>query len=236
VLALVIVAVVAVVTRWLVGVNDSSYLVADLVRRGRAKRRREERPTPGTTPPGVNVVQIDGLPYPLLQYGIVSGVLPTLARWVRSGSHDAIRWWMRVPATTPSGQAGLLHGTNAGIPAFRWYDKRAGRMVVTHRPADAAAVEARLSDGRGLLADGGVSISNMFSGDAPTTHMTMSHVGAGRGLGPGGAYVRFFASPFVFVRALALTLGEMVKELYQGRQQRLRGIEPRIRRRGAYVA
>lgn len=237
VLALVIVALVAVVTRWLVGVNDSSYLVADLVRRGRAKRRREERqPPPGATPPGVIVVQIDGLPYPLLRYGIISGVLPTLARWVRSGSHDAIRWWMRVPATTPAGQAGLLHGTNAGIPAFRWYDKQAGRMFVTNRPADAAAVEARLSDGRGLLADGGVSISNMFSGDAPTTHMTMSHVGAGRGLGPGGAYVRFFSSPFVFVRALALTLGEMVKELYQGRQQRLRGIEPRVRRRGAYVA
>ncbi len=28
----------------------------------------------------------------------------------------------------------------------------------------------------------------------------------------------------------------MVKELYQGRRQRLRGIEPRVRRRGAYVA
>ncbi len=38
---------------------------------------------------------------------------------------------------------------------------------MTNRPADAAAVEARLSDGRGLLADGGVSVSNIFSGDAP---------------------------------------------------------------------
>jgi uncharacterized membrane protein YvlD (DUF360 family) len=240
VLALVIVAVVSAVTRWLLGVNDSSYLVADLVRRGRAKRRRAGGPAPGgeqsVLPTGVVVVQIDGLPYPLLQYGIVSGVLPTLARWVRSGGHDVVRWWARVPSTTPASQAGLLHGTNAGIPAFRWYDKQAGRLVVTNRPADAALVEARLSDGRGLLADGGVSVSNMFSGDAPTTLMTMSHVGGGKGLGPGGAYVRFFASPFVFVRALALTVGEMVKELYQGRQQRLRGIEPRVPRRGAYVA
>ena len=38
------------------------------------------------------VVQVDGLPYPLMHYGIVSGVLPTLARWVRPGSHDAARW------------------------------------------------------------------------------------------------------------------------------------------------
>jgi hypothetical protein len=67
-----------------------------------------------------------------------------------------------------------------------------------------------------LLADGGVSVSNIFTGDAPTALMTMSRVSGTGGLGPGGAYIRFFASPFVFVRALVLTVGEMVKELYQG--------------------
>ena len=233
---LVIVAVVSAATRWLVGVNDSSYLVADLVRRGLAKRRRVGAAPPGGDPTGLVVVQVDGLPYPLLHFGIVSGVLPTLARWVRSGSHDAARWWARVPSTTPASQAGILHGTNEGIPAFRWYDKSTGRLFVANRPADAAAIEARLSDGRGLLADGGVSVSNIFTGDAPTALMTMSRVRGRGGLGPGGAYIRFFASPFVFVRALVLTVGEMVKELYQGRQQRLRGIEPRIHRRGSYVA
>ena len=38
----------------------------------------------------------------------------------------------------------------------------------------AAAIEARLSDGRGLLAEGGVSVSNIFTGDAPVALMTMS--------------------------------------------------------------
>jgi hypothetical protein len=118
------------------------------------------------------------------------------------------------------------HAQNLGIPRS-WYDKSTGRLFVANRPADAAAIEARLSDGRGLLADGGVSVSNIFTGDAPTALMTMSRVRGRGGLGPGGAYIRFFASPFVFVRALVLTIGEMVKELYQGRQQRLRGIEPR---------
>ncbi len=236
---LVTVALVAAVTRWLVGVRDSSYLVADLVRRGERRRRAggPVRPSDAGPPPtGVVVVQIDGLPFPLLQHGIISGVLPTLARWVRSGSHDADRWWARVPSTTPASQAALLHGTNEGIPAFRWYEKRSGRLVVANRPADAALIETRISNGRGLLADGGVSVSNIFSGDAPTSLMVMSRV-AGRGrLGPGSDYVRFFASPFVFARALVLTVGEMIKELYQGRQQRLRGIEPRVPRRGAYVA
>jgi uncharacterized membrane protein YvlD (DUF360 family) len=235
---LLIVALVAVVVRWLLGVNDRSYLVADLIRRGERRRRRTPTggPDHGPPPTGVVVVQVDGLPFPLLRHGIVSGVLPTLARWVRSGSHDAALWWARVPSTTPASQAALLHGTNDGIPAFRWYEKDTGRLLVANRPGDAADIEARLSDGRGLLADGGVSVSNIFTGDAPTSFMTMSRVTGRGGIGPGGGYVRFFASPFVFPRALVLTIGEMIKELYQGRRQRLRGIEPRVRRRGAYVA
>lgn len=228
---LVVVALVLAVTRWLVGVNDSSYLVTDLIRRG---ARRRPADVDGEAD-GVVIVQIDGLPYPVLHFGVVSGDLPTLARWVRTGSHDLRRWWARVPSTTPASQAALLHGSNDGICAFRWYDKELGRLVVTNRPADAAMVEARLSDGRGLLADGGVSVSNMFSGDASTSLMVMSKAGDKRGLGPGRSYLRFFASPFVLVRAIALTVGEMVKELYQGRQQRLRGVEPRVDRRGSYV-
>ncbi|GLY19844.1 membrane protein [Kineosporia sp. NBRC 101677] len=234
--ALLLVALLAAVTRWLVGVNDSSYIVADLIRRGESRRRRRGRPVDEDAPCGVVIVQIDGLPYPLLGNGIVSGVLPTLSRWVRSGSHEMTPWWAQVPSTTPASQAGILHGRNDGIPAFRWYEKDTGRLVVANRPDDAATIEARLSDGHGLLADGGVSVSNMFSGDAPTALMVMSRAARRGDLGPGSSYIRFFFSPFVLARALVLTAAEIVKELYQGRQQRVRGIEPRIRRRGSYVA
>jgi hypothetical protein len=185
--------------------------------------------------PGLVVVQIDGLPAPLLEHGIMAGTLPTLARWMRTGSHLAVTWWATVPSTTPASQAGLLHGTNDAIPAFRWYEKEEGRLIVTNRPADAALVEERISNGRGLLADGGVSISNMFSGDAATSHLVMSRAGVGDGFGPGRQYLRFFASPFVFVRALLMTVGEMVKELWQARRQRILGVEPRVARGGAYV-
>ncbi|MEU4419850.1 alkaline phosphatase family protein [Actinoplanes sp. NPDC024001] len=225
-----VVGVVSVVVTWMLGVNDSSYLVADLLRRA---RRQATAPAPGT-PAGLVVVQVDGLPYPLLRHGITSGILPTLSRWVRSGSHDAVAWWARVPSTTPASQAGLLHGTSDGIPAFRWYERSLGRLVVANRPADAELIEKRASDGHGLLAGGGVSISNMFSGDAATALMVMSRAGRRGGLGPGGDYLRFFARPFILVRSLVLTVGEIVKEIYQGRQQRMRGIEPRIHRHGSY--
>ena len=65
--------------------------------------------------------------------------------------------------------------------------RRRGRLVVTNHPRDARLVEARMTDGRGLLADGGVSVSNVFSGDAPTSLLTMSSVRSpGR---PGASYV-----------------------------------------------
>jgi uncharacterized membrane protein YvlD (DUF360 family) len=239
---LVVVALIGAVTRWVIGVNDSSYLVGDLLRRARARRSLTGGgPMHAGGPPGLVVVQIDGLPAALLDHGIVAGTLPTLARWIRSGSHRATPWWSQVPATTPSAQAGLLHGSTDDIPAFRWYEKEhevgGPRFVVANRPADAALIESRVSNGRGLLAGGGVSLSTMFSGDADTCQLVMSRAGAGAGagLGPGSDYVRFFAGPFVFVRSLLLTGGELVKELWQARQQRIRRIEPRVHRGGSFA-
>lgn len=225
-----VVAVVLAVARWMLGADDRDYLVADLLRRAPA------RATGADAAPGLVVVQIDGLGFPVLRHAIASGDVPTLAGWLRRGSHLARPWWVRVPSTTPASQAALLHGTNDGIPAFRWYDKQAGRLVVTNRPDDAAAVEARISDGHGLLANGGAAVSTMFSGDADTALMVMSRAGRPGGLGSGASYLRYFARPFVLSRSLVLTAGEVVKELLQARRQRARKIWPRVPRRGAYVA
>jgi hypothetical protein len=236
-LTLLLVAVFGALGRWLLGATDKDYLVADLIRRAQRRRRRTGPAVPAAVgAPGVVIVQLDGLPHPVLMHGILSGNLPTLSRWVRSGSYTPAQWWARLPSTTPASQAGLLHGNNDGIPAFRWYEKAAARLMVANRPADAALIEQRISDGRGLLAHGGVSISNLFTGDAATNLMVMSRAGQRRGLGSGSAYVRFFASPFVVVRALVVTVAEMVKELYQARRQRVRGVVPRIPRHLSYVA
>ncbi|MGX7677509.1 alkaline phosphatase family protein [Jatrophihabitans sp. DSM 45814] len=215
---------------WVGDADEADALIA-LTLRSSARERNLPRPD---ARPGVLIVQIDGLSAPLLNWLIVAGNLPTLSRWVRDGSHRLVEWHTGIPSTTPASQAGILHGGARHVPAFRWYEKQSGRLVVTNRPADAAYVETLLSDGAGLLSGGGASISNVFSGDAESAALTFSRVSRRNKASRGSAI--FLVSPNGFSRALVLTLGEMVKELFQARKQRRRDIQPRISRAGSYVA
>jgi len=235
-------SVLMAVVTWLVSAGDDTAFLSYLLRQSRGSRRmrRASRTLPpsaaSSSSPGVVFVQVDGLPGPLLQWALQSGDLPTLTRWVRSGSHNATTWDVQLPSTTPASQAGLLHGASAEVPAFRWYEKESGRLLVANHPRDAAVIQQRLTDGRGLLADGGVSISNIFTGDAPTALLTMSSVTSSAGhRGPSRGYAAFFINPYGLTRSLVLSVGEMVKELHQARRQRSRDVQPRINRHGSYV-
>lgn len=222
-------SVLVTVALWVVTAGRSEAVTRHLL----WVNRRFRGSVPSTSVPGVVFVQVDGLSAPLARWALDTGNLPTLGRWLRSGSHSLAEWHARLPATTPASQAGLLHGASDQVPAFRWYEKESGRLIVTNKPVDAALVEARLSDGRGLLADGGVSLSNVFSGDAPTSLLTMSTARAGRA--PARYLSSYLLDPFGLTRSLVLTVGEIIKELHQARRQRLRRVEPRIKREPSYV-
>ena len=71
------------------------------------------------------------------------GDVPTMARWLRDGSHRLIRWETDWSSQTGASQAGLLHGRNDEIPAFRWWDKELGAPVASSAPRDVMAIEAR---------------------------------------------------------------------------------------------
>ncbi len=227
-------ALVATVLGFLDSVDEDEVFLAHVVRTVLRRRGAVEE----TDQPGLIIVQMDGVPLPLLQFAAMNGTVPTISRWMREGTHTLNGWTARVPSTTPISQAGILHGYTEDMPAFRWYEKESGKLIVANHPPDAAIIEARISDGHGLLADGGVSISNLFSGDAPQSMLTMSSFGAeGRGaIGKSGDYGAFFATPYGFTRSLFRTIGEMVKEWYQGRRQVSRDIQPRIHRHGSYIA
>ena len=214
---------------WFIALGEDESYFSHLVRRLAA---RDVEPI---AVPGVVIIQIDGLAEPVLVNQVRAGRVPTMARWIRSATHSLTPWECQLPSQTSASQAGILLGSNDGIPAFRWFEKVSGRLLVSNRPADATEIEARLSTGRGLLADGGASIGNLFSGDAPESILTMSRLGhPGAALGPTRSWFYFFISPFAFARAVFLTIGEAAKELWQARRQRVNGIEPRIQRGGAY--
>lgn len=224
-----IAATLAATVNWLADAGSDDVFLRQTLRR-MARHPADAR----TDRPGVLVVQLDGLSEPLLTWAVKAGNLPNLGRWLRTGSHTMTGWHTGMPATTPASQAGILHGDATQVPAFRWYEKETGRLVVTNRPRDAAEVEKRISTGRGLLADGGASISNIFSGDAPVSLLTFSNAGLPGRTARG--WLTFVASPYGLARALVLSIGEMLKEIQQARRQRRRDVYPRVSRNGAYVA
>ncbi len=206
------------------GTDDG--LVAALGRRGR-------RPATVADPDvdGVVFVQLDGVPYPVLRWAVQAGAVPTIRRWLSSGDHLLREWTPQLPCTTPASQLGLLHGTVDRVPAFRWYDRKLGRVLVANRPRDARIIEERGSDGRGLLWDDGVSISNLFSGDAPRSLMVMSAVAPSRSTTQTRRTLAWFlANPSGFMRSLSRTFAEIAKERWQAKRQVRRDLEPRMRR------
>ncbi|MBC9732421.1 alkaline phosphatase family protein [Nocardioides marmotae] len=219
---------VAAVVNWLFDASSDEAFFGQLLRQS-VRRTRDA----GADGPGLLVVQLDGVSLPVVQQAIAAGTMPAVSRWLRSGSHELRGWHTGLPATTPAGQAVILHGDVHAVPGFRWLDKETGRLLVMHSPADAAQVEHKMSDGRGLLADGGTGVSNLFTGDAPTPLLTLS---AGRlpGHDPGSA--SYAASRFGLVRSLGLFLGQVVTELYQARRQRVRDVVPRVHRGAGFVA
>ena len=61
-----------------------------------------------------------------MSHSLRAGRVPTMASWIRDGSHRLGHWDALLPSTTPASQAGILHGNNDGIPNFRWWEKKNG--------------------------------------------------------------------------------------------------------------
>lgn len=224
-----IVAAVATLFVWVATAGTDDAVTASLLRRARLQRNR--RPIDDPDLHGVIFVQADGVPYPVLEWGVRAGTLPTLSRWIRNGSHQMVEWRPMLPATTPASQMGILHGTIDGIPAFRWVDRPTGRVFVANKPGDAKDIEALHSDGRGLLADDGVSVSNLFTGDAPTAFATMSAVDRTRETKESRrALSEFLSRPAGFARSLSRTVSEIARERFQASRSRRRDIRPRVHR------
>jgi uncharacterized membrane protein YvlD (DUF360 family) len=192
---------------------------------------------PRTEAPGVVIIQIDGLAYPILAGRIRAGSVNTIASWVRERSHRLSRWEAMLPSMTSGSQAGILHGSNDGIPAFRWYERDRRHLMVSSNPTDAAEMVRRVSNGEGLLSNNGVSICNLLSGDATRTYLTTASLKDGdQGIGNSKAFTALFFSPTGYLRSLTMFLGEFIKERFQARRTRRSGVQPQQHRDMKYAA
>jgi uncharacterized membrane protein YvlD (DUF360 family) len=205
----------------------------DDARQLRLVRRRARRARAADSEvPGVILFEIDGLAEPVLRRALREGHAPTMQRWLDRGTHRVVPWECDLSSQTGASQAGLLLGSNEDMPAFRWYEKESGRTMVSNHSKDAVEIERRHSDGGGLLAAGGASRGNMFSGDAPHCSATMS-VLRDRKRSSAREYFAYFADPYGFTRTIALYLWDVLLERRAARRQRKRG-EEHIDRGGVY--
>ena len=220
----------AVIAELLRASDDDSY-------HGTQVRRLAARAfgTPEASTDGLLMIQIDGLGLAVLRNAMRAGRMPTLDSLIRDGSARLDPWVALLPPVTPVSQAGILHGNNDQMPGFRWFVKRSGTLLAANTPEGAAEMMHQVSDGRGLLSDDGASIGNLVTGDAARSYLTMATIEERSDPGDPRRLRGLYISQVNYLRLLVLTVGEVVKELYQRERQRARGIEPRIHRNVSYA-
>ena len=210
----------------------------------RVRRRARGTADGAPCPPGVLFLQIDALSHDTARRAVRDGSMPNLAAWLRSGSHVLTSWHTDWSSQTGASVCGILHGSNADIPGFRWYDKERDRIVRVSSPTDAAEIERAHSDGRGLLSGGGASHGNLFTGDATHVSLTMSslaHVVPAASRRPrqrreraGSGYYAYFANPVNALRTVAVSLVDVYRELVAAARERRDDVRPRVSRGGIY--
>ena len=161
--------------------------------------------------------------------------MPVVDGLVRSGVLELDDWVPLLPPCTPASQAGILHGNNDGIPGFRWFEKETRKLLVANHAKDAAEIQRRLSDGRGLLANGGASIGNLLSGDAEFSHLTMATIEGGQERSSSPDNARYPLDPLSYLFILVESIQELVAEIREARTQRRDNVRPRMRRGWRYA-
>lgn len=179
---------------------------------------------------GVIMMEIDGLSYHHIQKALAEGWMPTLKRMQDEENYELSRFDCGLPSQTSACQAGIMFGDNFDIPAFRWYDKDLGRMIVSGR--DAPLINSRIAKGNGLMREGS-SVNNMMNGDARVSVLTLADLFQAppeQQRRRAQDFYLLFLNPYFFLRTLVLYSGDVLREVYEGIRQQLRHEAPRLNR------
>ncbi|WP_370416910.1 phage holin family protein [Streptomyces fradiae] len=203
-----------------------------------ADRKRPRTARAGVEPvPGTVFLQLDGVGHRVLTDAVAAGRMPTVAEWLAT-THTLTPWRTDWSSQTGASQLGILHGSNEDVPAFRWYEKDTGRLMVSNRPASAVELQRRAvertGDG-GLLTLDGASRGNLFSGGADQLALVLSMAARrGRRNRSRAGYFAYFSDPANAVRTAGSLVAEVFRELAQSVRARLRRDTPRVSRGGLY--
>ncbi|MER8153642.1 phage holin family protein [Streptomyces sp. NPDC094472] len=223
-------------------VRDDGAYRRRLARLAGRRRRRLGEDGGSEAPPGTVFLQLDGVGHAVLREALRERdnrppVMPTVARLIRS-THKVTPWRTDWSSQTGASQLGILHGSNEDVPAFRWYEKKSGEVMVSNRPTSAAVLQRRAAARAGhdgLLTVDGASRGNLFTGGADQLALVLS-VAARRGPHnrSRSGYFAYFADPANATRTAVSFLAEVVREICQSTRAKLRRETPRVKRGGLY--
>ena len=223
-------AAVTTILSALITIEDDSSYYRSVLRDAEKKRKNEIKDYPG-----VIIVEIDGLAYEVLCEAVERGDMPTIKEMIDSEDYTLRMWETDLSSQTGASQAGILHGNNEGIVAFRWIEKSNGnQMMQCSGITKVPELEQRISDGNGLLVDNGASRSNLFSGDTDNVIFTFSKIMDFKKL-YNKAWYSVFSNPSNFARIVALFLADIIREIWSQITHSLKNIRPRIKRGIAYI-
>ncbi|WP_426368872.1 phage holin family protein [Streptomyces sp. E-08] len=231
-----VMSAVASATSTALAVRDDDAYRRRLYRLTGRTRPRDPGDTEGAVP-GTVFLQLDGVGHHVLRGAVADGLMPTVAGWLDAG-HRLTPWRTDWSSQTGASQLGILHGSNEDVPAFRWYEKDTGRIMVSNRPASAVELQRRAvrrTGDAGLLTLDGASRGNLFSGGADQLALVLS-VAARRGRRnrSRAGYFAYFSDPANAVRTAGSLVTECFREMYQSTRARLRRETPRVSRGGTY--
>ncbi|MFJ6014879.1 phage holin family protein [Streptomyces sp. NPDC092952] len=235
-----VMSAVASATSTALAVRDDNAYRRRLSRLADRRRRRSGADGGRSGPPGTVFLQLDGVGHEALTHAAGTGLMPTVALWLadKEEGHRLTPWRTDWSSQTGASQLGILHGSNHDVPAFRWYEKETGDVMVSSRPASALELQRRAvertRDG-GLLTLDGASRGNLFSGGADQLALVLSMAARfGKGRRSRAGYFAYFSDPANAVRTALSFAAEVGREIGQSTRARMRKVTPRVKRGGLY--
>ena len=223
-------AAVTTILSSLITINDDSSYYRAVFNDAEKKRKSDVKDYPG-----VIIVEIDGLAYEVLREAVERGDMPTMKEMIEGNDYNLRMWETDLSSQTGASQAGILHGNNEGIVAFRWIEKSNGnQMMQCSGITKVPELEKRISNGDGLLVDNGASRSNLFSGDTDNVIFTFSKI-MDFGKLYNKAWYSVFSNPSNFARIIALFLADIVREIWSQITHSIKNVRPRIKRGIMYI-